>query len=103
MRSHYILKGHEPVPVGLLTWAKWFEEKPSRRKVRVTTLGDVRVSTVFLGLDHGFSMDPNAKPILFETLVFGGRFDGEMDRYASWDEAVKGHHRMVRKIKEGGK
>jgi hypothetical protein len=52
------------------------------------------VSTVFLGLDHRFGDGP---PIVFETMVFGGPFDQDCDRYESWDEAVAGHARIVDK------
>ena len=60
---------------------------------------DCEVSTVFLGIDHSF--DSDSEPILFETLVFGGDLDGEMQRYSTWKEAVKGHAEMVEKC--GGK
>jgi hypothetical protein len=32
---------------------------------------------------------------LFETMVFGGPLNGEMDRYATWDEAEAGHKAML--------
>ena len=35
-----------------------------------TTIGNVRVSTIFLGLDHNVFGD--RPPELFETMVFGG-------------------------------
>jgi hypothetical protein len=50
------------------------------------------VSTVFLGLDHSFE----GPPILFETLVSGGDLEGEMDRYHTWEEAIKGHNNMMK-------
>lgn len=42
------------------------------RQERVTSISGKRlyVSTVWLGIDHGFSEDPLAPPILFETMVF---------------------------------
>lgn len=54
MRPHqYTLNGHEPVPADdLLAWATWFEGSVGERRVAETTVGDARVSTVFLGLDH---------------------------------------------------
>lgn len=58
------------------------------------------VSTVFLGLDHNWSMQENAKPILFETLVFGGVLDGEMDRYFTKEEALLGHQNMCQRVRE---
>jgi hypothetical protein len=50
------------------------------------------VSTVFLGLDHSFE----GSPILFETLVSGGNLEGEMARYHTWEEAIKGHNNMMK-------
>lgn len=81
MSGEYILEGRTPVPAkDMMEWAKWFEK--ADRVVRQTELkaSNVRVSTVFLGLDHSFTGGP---PLLFETLVFGGHLDGEMERYSA--------------------
>ncbi len=100
---YYILEGKWSVPEpDLIKWAKWFEE--ADRKVKQTQIGDVSVSTVFLGLDRNFS--PGGPPILFETSVFGGSLDGEMSRYVTWGEAEIGHREVVervqREIEKGG-
>lgn len=58
--------------------------------------GDVRVSTVYLGLDHGWG---GGRPVIFETLVFGGPLEGEMDRYCTEHEALVGHREMVARVK----
>lgn len=62
-----------------------------------------RVSTVFLGLDHNFWRRPEDdplgyKPILWETMVFGGSLDGEQRRYTSREEALKGHRALVKEL-----
>jgi len=62
--------------------------------------GDVFVSTVFLGLDHGFGRP--GPPILFETMVFGGPMDDYQERYATWDEAEAGHERIVALARRNG-
>jgi hypothetical protein len=49
-----------------MRWATWFEA--ADRHVRDSFQGDVRVSTVFLGLDHSVYGPPQ----LFETMVFVG-------------------------------
>lgn len=96
--EHYILDGHNVVKaVGLMTWAKWMEENYLNLHVADETIGDIRVSTVFLGLDHNFG---SGKPLLFETMVFGGLFNNRMNRYSTWEEAVKGHNKMVKRIKK---
>ena len=94
MTDKYILLYKTPVPErDLLAWARWFET--ADRHVAKSLVGDVRVSTVFMGLDHSFGGDT---PILFKTIVFGGLLDGEEARYATWDEAEKGHAAMVAKV-----
>ncbi len=87
-----VLQGHTPVmEPDLLKWARWLEDDKNRI-VRQTAYADEKVSTVFLGLDHSFGFGP---PILFETLVFGGKLDGEMTRCSTWDEAEKMHDEML--------
>jgi hypothetical protein len=96
MSDKYILDGHTVVPAtSLKQWAEWMKNKPDRR-VRDETINGVRVSTVFLGLDHSFGPGPKQ---LFETMVFGGALDGEMDRCATWAEAEEMHDRMVARVK----
>ena len=97
MMELYILEEKEPVLIkDRLLWARFFENTESRI-VAYTTIEDIRISTVFLGTDHRFGDGP---PLLFETLVFDGELDGEMDRYSTWEEAEKGHDEMVKRVKE---
>ncbi len=92
----YILEGKTPVLCkDLLEWASWFEN--ADRTVAKTKISKtIRVSTIFLGLDHNYNDGP---PVLFETMVFGGELDQEMDRYSTWEEAEAGHTRMVEKLR----
>jgi len=97
INDKYILEGHEPKPVkDLLEWARWFEISNNRKVARTQISDDVIVSTVFLGLDHQYGDGP---PLLFETMIFGGPLDEQMNRYSTWDEAEKGHQEMVEKAK----
>lgn len=96
MSDQYILEGHTPVACDDLTsWAMQFES--ADRAVAKTKIGEVKISTVFLGLDPSFG---GGDPLLFETIVFGGELDGEQDRYSTWEEAEAGHHAMVDKVKK---
>jgi hypothetical protein len=100
MGEHYILDAdHNAKPAELMEWAKFFEDM-SKRRVANDHIGDVRVSTVFLGLDHSFGEGP---PLIFETLIFGGPLDQEMWRYSTWDEAVEGHQHAVDLVREQSK
>lgn len=95
MGYKYILEGHTPVLCeDLLKWSAWFED--ADRHVNKTEIGEVRISTVFLGLDHSFGEEGI---ILFETLIFGGEFDQRMWRYSTWEEAEIGHREAVKKVR----
>jgi hypothetical protein len=88
MSHKYILDGHTPVLcTDLIKWATWFET--ANRQVELTHIGDVDVSTIFLGLD--FSFGRSEKPQLFETRISGGEHANHQERYSAWDEAVEGH------------
>lgn len=105
MSTNYILADHTPVEVtDILEWARWIETA-NRLVARTTLSEDVEVSTVFLGIDYS-PFRPGFPPILFETLVFGGKCDGDMRRYATWDEAEAGHKeeciRVLREIRSLG-
>lgn len=58
------------------------------RVIGRTIIGDVKVSTVFLTIDHQFNDGP---PVLFETMIFGGEHDQWQDRYCTYQEAIIGH------------
>ncbi len=101
--GRYILDEHDrvvPEP-DLFKWAAWFEHSKDKRVVARTQIGDARVSTVFLGLDHGrFSEFHEPSPIVWETMVFGGKFDQEMDRCSGNREQAEGmHNAMVARVK----
>lgn len=96
MNSKYILDRHEPKKVDLMTWATWYET--ADRHVDQTTIDNVNVSTVFLGFDHRFG--PEGRPILFETMIFGGKHDQKQWRYCTWDEAVAGHAAAVALVED---
>lgn len=91
----WILIGKEPKSVDLIEYKEWFET--ADRHVKDEVVNDIRISTVFLGIDRRFGDGP---PILFETMVFGGPLNKEMERYSTWDEAEKGHDRMVQRVKD---
>ena len=84
---YYILKGKE------FFKCKDIEEYiklkgDSIKRVAETISDEIRVSTVFLGLDHSYD---GKGPVLFETMIFGGEHDQDQWRYKTWDEAEEGH------------
>ena len=84
---NYILEDKKAVECDdIVKWATWFGS--ADRIVKKTMIGDVKISTVFLGIDHSFG-DGDVE--LFETMIFGGKHDEWMDRYSTWTDAEKGH------------
>jgi len=95
----YILKGRMPVAVDDPAACEEFFKNVLNRRVAFTKVSPKsHVSTVFLCLDHSF--DVEGPPILFETLVFGGELADDMARYSTWDDAVAGHEKMVKRVLE---
>jgi hypothetical protein len=94
---HYILdENHNPVQVtDWIVWGAWYSN--ADRVVGLYDEGGIRISTVFLGIDHGLFFSD--KPILFETMIFGGEYDGEQRRYSTWKEAELGHAALVAIVK----
>lgn len=78
-------------------YGQWMQARENRRLGIHRMPDGTKVSTVFLGLDHGWNGGP---PVLWETMVFGGKYDQEQDRYISYDEAVQGHRQWVKRVEE---
>lgn len=119
-RDHYILdEDLNAVEAPFVEWAVMYEKR-SERQIRLDRIGNWFISTVFMGLDHGFPMYPydaaTYRPLLWETMVFyepvmrakwrsamGGRrryrgypFPHEHQRrYYSTQEAIAGHAAVV--------
>jgi hypothetical protein len=94
-RFWYLLAddGETPIPVEADDPRfKDFWEGDTNRRVAQTTIGDVVVSTVFLGLDHSYTDGP---PILWETMIFGGPHNEEQWRYCSRAAAAAHHEAIV--------
>lgn len=83
-----------PVEVpSVLEWAQRMATIDKRR-VAEDIIGRCNVSTVFLGINHQWGSGP---PLLFETMIFGGLVDQELQwRYPTWDTAIAGHQEACR-------
>ena len=110
--KYYALIERKVVPIhDVMQWARWFEAARRSDLTRVgrDEVGGFLVSTIFLGLDHGFVPVDEPRPILFETMVFqmspdpkdrSGWSNPEMtDRYATLEEAEAGHAAIVASLK----
>jgi hypothetical protein len=71
-------------------------------RVGLDVVGNYRISTVWLGYDHGFG----GRPLIFETMVFDFSQPGmekwkDLDcrRYETEEEAIEGHQEVVEEVK----
>ena len=95
---YYKLQGKDIVKCkDINEWVKFMEIK--KRILFVDVISDATISTVFLGLDHNFG---GGIPVLFETMIFGGKSDNYLERYSTWDDAEEGHKFILKQIKNKG-
>lgn len=99
--KYYILDGRTVVPVNMMEWSIWFSKNGSERSVALDFVGEHSVSTVFLGLDHQWSLDPAAPPMIFETMIFADDNWDEQDcwRCSTYDEAERQHAEAYVRLK----
>lgn len=80
-----------------ITQKEW-ERRPEDNRVDLAEVGDVTVSTVYLGLDHRWGDGP---PLIFETMIFGGPYDQDCWRYSD-ERAARAGHELVSQAVENG-
>ena len=92
----YILdkEGNPQVENDLGKWGKYMES--AERHVAQDSVDGIKISTVFLGLDHNYG---DGAPVLWETMIFGGSHDQYCERYASKEGALAGHKKAVDMVK----
>lgn len=94
---NYVLQGREPViEPDFDKWAAFMSS--DARVVAKTTVGDILISTVFLGINHDYWGGP---PLLFETMIFGGHegVDEDQQRCSTWEQAEAKHAAAVQKAR----
>ena len=96
MTETYILddSGNPVFEPDSLKWAKQLGKVG--RHVANDSVGEAVISTVFLGIDHNHS---GGRPLLFETMIFGGTYDQYQERYSTRDEAIAGHSKALALIR----
>jgi hypothetical protein len=98
MGAFFVLnEAGEVQPADMETWAA-FVTQPDASRIDRTSVGDADVSTVFLGATPSFR---SGVPLLFETMIFGGRYDTWMWRWSTRADAVAGHARVVEALRDG--
>ena len=83
----------------VLEWAKWFEK--ADRVVAQEMVGDIMVSTVFLGVGHLWNGGYSDWGFYFESAT-QSRDEGWdiLNRYKTYDEAEQGHKDIVQSLQK---
>lgn len=101
MMKFYDLEGQE---ISYEKWGDIFAGKDRFLAGERIAEKRVRVSTVWIGLPWGWE-DEGENPLIFETMVFAEDEDSWDDlgcwRWASREEALKGHAKIVDGIRSG--
>lgn len=105
--------GRDGKPIPMCEWSVRFEDREGYSRIAATTVGQWWISTVWLGMDHGFRLLREGEPVvpvIFETMVFwhgpeGGEPDQDrfQDRYCTEKEARRGHAAVVRRYRKEAK
>ncbi|MGB7996530.1 MAG: hypothetical protein WCF45_10435 [Photobacterium halotolerans] len=94
MNGLYIERDGVPVPADIEEWVAYMAK--SDRTVAKWEQAGLLVSTVFLGVDYNFY---GGKPLVYETMVFGGLNDQKFKRSSSRCGAASHHEEAVNATK----
>ena len=96
-------KNGKPIGEDVLEWAKL--ATPEYRRVKESQVGTYWVSTVWIGMDYGYS---GGEPLIFESMVFANSNaegikgdDVYIDRYSTLEQAERGHDKVVELLTAG--
>ncbi len=99
MNMYYILdEGGNPVSATVEQWGYWLEDAGILRMVDFTQIGEIEISTVFVGLNPHPTSDQ--KPKLYETAISGGLLDGHSWKYSTKQDAIDGHRQALREVRK---
>jgi hypothetical protein len=96
---NYILdkEGNPVAEPDIIKWGTWLGTTDRHLALDIWTAENVKVSTVFLGLDCNWREE--GEPILWETMIFGGKYNEYGERYSSKEDALEGHKRALAMVK----
>lgn len=94
-RPHYFDRQGKAIPMSV--WSMMLENRLDtivQQDTIDTDGGPVKVSTLWLGLDMSFDLWGDT-PLIFETMIFGGKHDQWQERWSTEEAALAGHDQAV--------
>ena len=98
MNRYYDPEGNPYTGTEVEQMTKWADDSSKSRRtgksrrISLTQVGHITVSTVWLGLNH--AIDSEDEPQIFETLFSSIDYE-YIERYATKEAALKGHKMIV--------
>ena len=92
-------------PITMDQYAALMQANEDPRRVALDTVGDIRLSTVWLGINHAYGSGP---PIIFESMTFTDEGDDPHGwdtfcwRYATEAQALAGHDAILAVLRAHG-
>ena len=98
--DHYILVKRKPLPCyDPEFWDRWMRGPREQRLVAFDKFIDLTiVETYFVGCD--VAPQTSERPLVFQTVVLGGRMNGTVENYPTWGTAEDGHLLYCWHVKE---
>ena len=112
--KRYVLEGTTPIQEpSLEKWRQWYATadrtvqhteipvtEQNRFRFKISEVDcTIKVTTVFLGVDHALLQE---RPLLYVTKITGGPYDQRQQWTSSWKEALLEHDFNVRAVQAGG-
>lgn len=89
----------DPQVTDLTGMIRWEMANPRGRMIEESKIEGVRISTVFMCMDVGLYTDREwDAPVLFETMIFGGKYDGTCLQARSKTVALANHSKAMRMV-----
>jgi hypothetical protein len=100
MKTIYYILSNTGQVIKCKKFSAWpnFMSSIDGRIIAEDNIGNVTISTVFLGINN--SCDESEQPKIFETMVFGGLLNGTESHCATLKQAKAMHKKMVQRVKQ---
>lgn len=99
MTKYFLLNGKEIIECnGMDDYLEKVKIYGNNNRIKLYVKGKVKVSTVLLLIDH--NLFGEGGPSIFETMIFGGKHDGYIERCGVYSQALIMHDKAVSLLKE---
>lgn len=95
----YTYFDYDGKPISMWEWGYLYSKN---RHVGKDTINKMHISTVWLGMAHGFR---NGCPVIYETMIFDDSpkenksdLDEYQERYCTYSEALEGHEQAIKLV-----